>query len=225
MEQILFIETSTTLCSAALGRDGKIVRLKECEYDHASKLAVLIDEILTEEKTSIKNCDAVCVSMGPGSYTGLRVGVSTAKGLCYGAGKPLIAVPSLDAVAFKVADKAEECKYIIPMLDARRMEVYTAVYDNKGNRLTNIEAKIIDEGSFGKELSEGKVLFAGDAVAKVKSVIVNPNAVFVETRPSADYLLTPGLKEFRNKNFADAAYFEPLYLKEFVATVSKKKLF
>ena len=233
MERIILIETSTSLCSAALAEDGKIVAYRESSAPkaHASLTAVFIQEMLEERGFKIADCDAVCVSMGPGSYTGLRVGVSTAKGLCFGAGKPLLAVGTLDtlvAQAFETPEAAtpdqdSEPRFIIPMVDARRMEVYTAVFEN-GKQVTETEPVIVDESSFAEYLEQGPCLFIGDGAGKCADVIRHPNAHFHQCCPKASSMLSPALAAYRAGDFKDVAYFEPFYLKEFVATVSKKKM-
>lgn len=261
MERILLIETSTALCSAALAENGAITAYKESSAPkaHASLTAVFIQEMLAERGLTLADCDAVCVSMGPGSYTGLRVGVSTAKGLCFGAGKPLLAVGTLDTL---VAQAMEEIpgqagndgqtvipcnngnpdligdpRFIIPMIDARRMEVYTAVFTSTPSvipseaegslryvQITETTPAIIDENSFAEYLEQGPVLFIGDGAGKCADVIRHPNAHFCQCHPKASSMLAPAIVQLRAGNFQDVAYFEPFYLKEFVATVSKKKL-
>ena len=183
--------------------------------------------MLSEKGLSMKDCNAVCVSMGPGSYTGLRVGVSTAKGLCFGAGKPLIAVGTLDTLVAQASTESlipEGCRYIVPMIDARRMEVYTAVFDPSGRQVTETAPMIIDEDSFSDILAEGPVLFIGDGAGKCSEVISHPDAHFIQCYPKASSMLVPALEAYKEKRFEDIAYFEPFYLKEFVATVSRKKL-
>jgi len=230
MARILLIETSTALCSAALAEDGDITAYKESSAPkaHASLTAVFIQEMLEERNMTLADCEAVCVSMGPGSYTGLRVGVSTAKGLCFGSGKPLLAVGTLDTLVAQAADAAtsEEGSYsfIIPMIDARRMEVYTAVFAPDGTQITETAPAIIDENSFADYLEQGPVLFIGDGAGKCADVIRHPNAHFCQCYPKASAMLEPALQAYKEKRFEDVAYFEPFYLKEFVATVSKKKL-
>ena len=229
MERILLIETSTALCSTALAENGAIISYRESSAPkaHASLTAVFIDEMLKEKGVSIADCDAVCVSMGPGSYTGLRVGVSTAKGLCFGSGKPLMAVGTLDTlVAQAVAEGLvpEGCRYIIPMIDARRMEVYSAVFTPDCQQITETQPVIVDENSFASQLEEGPVLFIGDGAGKCADVIKHPNAGFIQCWPKADAMLMPAMEAYKEKRFKDVAYFEPFYLKEFVATVSKKKM-
>ncbi len=225
MERLILIETSTALCSVALAEDGAITAYRESSAPkaHASLTAVFIQEVLDERGIKLDDCDAVCVSMGPGSYTGLRVGVSTAKGLCFGAGKPLIAVGTLDTLVAQ-AGKDENPEFIVPMIDARRMEVYTAVFKDNV-QTTDTAPMIIDENSFSDLLEQGTVLFIGDGAGKCSDVIRHPNARFCQCNPKASAMLKPAMKAYKEKRFEDVAYFEPFYLKEFVATVSKKKLF
>lgn len=226
MERIILIETSTALCSAALAENGIITAYRESTAPkaHASLTAVFIQELLEERGLAISDCDAVCVSMGPGSYTGLRVGVSTAKGLCFGAGKPLLAVGTLDTLVAQAssADEAGAYKYIIPMIDARRMEVYAAVWEKE--QITETAPVIVDENSFAEYLEQGPVLFIGDGAGKCADVIRHPNARFCQCNPRADAMLSPALAAYKEKRFEDVAYFEPFYLKEFTVTVSKKKI-
>lgn len=239
MERIILIETSTALCSVALAENGEITAYRESSAPkaHASLTAVFIQEMLDERGLSLSDCDAVCVSMGPGSYTGLRVGVSTAKGLCFGSGKPLLAVGTLDTLVAQalasdcrpeIPGQIEDPKFIIPMVDARRMEVYTAVFEiaaHAGSRqITETAPVIIDENSFSEYLEQGPCLFIGDGAGKCADVIKHPNAHFCQCWPKASSMLEPALAAFRAGDFKDVAYFEPFYLKEFVATVSKKKL-
>lgn len=230
MCKIILIETSTSLCSVSLAIDGKIASNRESSTPkaQASLTAPFVKDVLGENGLLAKDCDAVCVSAGPGSYTGLRVGVSTAKGLCFAAGIPLLSVGTLDVLASQATGSGmlpEGCRYIIPLIDARRMEVYTATYSPDGKRLTEVEPVVVTPDSFQKELAEGPVLFIGDGAAKCTSVICSPNARFLQTCPHASAMLKPAMREMAAKNFQDTAYFEPFYLKQFVATVSKKKLF
>jgi tRNA threonylcarbamoyladenosine biosynthesis protein TsaB len=224
MDNILLIETSTALCSVALAQDGAVTSYRESSAPkaHASLTAVFIQEMLAERGLTLADCDAICVSKGPGSYTGLRVGVSTAKGLCFGSGKPLLAVGTLDTLVAQ-ADEIGDLKYIIPMIDARRMEVYTAVFEN-GVQITETSPMIIDETSFAEYLEQGPCLFIGDGAGKCADVIKHPNAQFCQCWPKASAMLEPAMAAYKEKRFEDVAYFEPFYLKEFVATVSKKKL-
>ncbi len=234
MAKILLIETSTALTSVALADGGKVVFYKDddASRNQSALTAPFIKEALDYQGITAKELDAVCVSMGPGSYTGLRVGVSSAKGLCFGAGKPLIAVGTLDCLVWEAigSGAAEGCKYIVPMIDARRMEVYTAVFTPDGHRTTEVAPSIIDENSFADILTDAaatnqKVLFIGDAAEKCSKVITSPAAVFAQQNPTARGLLAPAIKKFEAGQFENVAYFEPFYLKDFVATVSRKKLF
>ena len=230
MERIVLIETSTALCSTALAENGAIISYRESSAPkaHASLTAVFIKEMLEERGLSPQDCDAFCVSMGPGSYTGLRVGVSTAKGLCFGSGKPLMAVGTLDTLVAQTREIPGldgDLKYVIPMIDARRMEVYTAVFTPEGKQLTPTAPAIIDENSFAEQLEQGVCLFIGDGAGKCADVIRHPNAHFIQCNPKASAMLIPAINAYKEKRFEDVAYFEPFYLKEFVATVSKKKLF
>lgn len=240
MERIILIETSTALCSVALAEDGVISAYVESSEPkaHASMTAVFVQEVLAERGVSLADCDAVCVSMGPGSYTGLRVGVSTAKGLCFGSGKPLLAVGTLDTLVAQ-ADEESPYSFIIPMIDARRMEVYAAVFspvissETEGRvekslpyiQITETTPMIVDENSFAEYLEQGPVLFIGDGAGKCAGVIKHSNAHFCQCHPKASSMLSPALAALHAGDFKDVAYFEPFYLKEFVATVSKKKLF
>lgn len=240
MERIILIETSTALCSTAMVKDGKIVCYRESSENraHASLTAVFVDEMLKERGCSLNECSAVCISEGPGSYTGLRVGVSTAKGLCFGAGIPLLSVGTLEILVNQALQKHAPdgfqrerdddklaFKYIVPMIDARRMEVYTAIFEGNGTRVTDTEAKVIDGDSFSDILAEGPVLFIGDGAEKCTDTLTHPNAHFIQTCPKASSMLEPAEREFNERHFRDVAYFEPFYLKEFVATTSKKHLF
>lgn len=233
--KILLIETSTSLCSVALGENAEITSYKESTEPRAqaSLTAPFVDEVLKSRGLKIKDCSAVCVSSGPGSYTGLRVGVSTAKGLCFGAGLPLVSVDTLSVLTAQAYEDRlipEDCKYIVPMIDARRMEVYTTTYRcgatwEESERISGISPMIVEEGSFAELLAEGKVLFIGDGALKCKDVLNHPNAVYANCCPKASAMLLPAMKKIYDMKFEDVAYFEPFYLKEFVATVSKKNLF
>ena len=244
MERIILIETSTALCSTALAEDGVITSYRESSAPkaHASLTAVFIREMLEERGLTIADCDAVCVSMGPGSYTGLRVGVSTAKGLCFGSGKPLLAVGTLDTlvaqaleIATAPAEPRNDVSYVIPMIDARRMEVYAAVYEIATapaeprnvtvRQITETAPVIVDGDSFAEYLEQGPCLFIGDGAGKCADVLRHPNAHFCQCFPKASSMPAPATRAYKEKRFEDIAYFEPFYLKEFVATVSKKKLF
>ena len=226
MARILLIETSTSVLSVALAQDGTVAHERVCTQPRmqASLTAPLVKEVLDQASLSVKDCDAVCVSSGPGSYTGLRVGVSTAKGLAFGAGIPLIAIGTLDILVAGALEESAPKGHLVPMIDARRMEVYTAVYSGEGQRLTEVESKIIGPESFADELAKGEVLFVGDGALKCKDVITHPNARFQEAFPLARHMAKLAQKAFDEEKFENLAYFEPFYLKDFIATVSKKNL-
>ena len=223
MAYILNIETSTTNCSVSLSNKGETLVLKEDYgngYSHAEKLHVYIEEVLNEANITASHLDAIAVSKGPGSYTGLRIGVSAAKGLAYALEKPLISVSTLEALAYQI--KAES-GVIIPMLDARRLEVYSAIFDASYNLVRAIEAQILDESAFEKELVSGNVYFVGDGVEKTEKLINHQNAVFIENKlPSADQMSLLSFEKYKKSDIEDVAYFEPYYLKDFVAIKSKK---
>jgi len=225
MARILLIETSTSVLSVALAVDGTVVTERICREPRmqASLTAPLVKEVLDEAGLKAPDCDAIAVSSGPGSYTGLRVGVSTAKGLAFGAGKPLIAVGTLD-ILVDGCPESDRPSFIVPMIDARRMEVYTAVYSAEGERLTEIESHIIGPDSFAPYLEKGKVLFVGDGALKGKDVITHPNACFQEAFPLARHMAPRARKAFEEGKFENLAYFEPFYLKDFVPTTPKKLL-
>ena len=228
--RLILIETSTSLCSAAIVENGEIVcqRLSDEPRAHASMTAPFVNDMLVERGLRVSDCDAVAVSKGPGSYTGLRVGVSTAKGLCFGAGIPLISVGTLDTLVWQAIGEGlvpEGCRYIIPMIDDRRMEVYTGVFTPDGKQVSPTVASVIDQDSFKDRLSEGPVLFIGDGAGKCRETIGHPLASFVQCCPKASGMRMPAMAAFKEGRFEDVAYFEPFYLKEFVTTVSKKKLF
>ena len=226
MARILLIDTSTAVLSVGLALDGTVVQERVCTEarQQASLTAPLVKEVLDAQGMGVKDCDAICVGSGPGSYTGLRVGVSTAKGLAFGAGKPLIAIGTLDILAQSVLAGPDQPSFIIPMIDARRMEVYTAVYSSAGEKLTPIQALVVEESSFAEQLSAGPVLFVGDGALKCREVITHPNAQFREAAPLARYMAPLAQRAYDQGRFEDLAYFEPFYLKDFVATVSKKNL-
>ncbi|MCB0463006.1 MAG: tRNA (adenosine(37)-N6)-threonylcarbamoyltransferase complex dimerization subunit type 1 TsaB [Flavobacteriaceae bacterium] len=222
MAYILNIETSTTNCSVSLSFEGETLVLKEDydnNYSHAERLHVYIDEVLKQAKIKPSQLDAIAVSKGPGSYTGLRIGVSAAKGLCFALGKPLIAISTLEALAHQV--KTDE-GIIIPMLDARRLEVYSAVFDSSYIRLRETQAQVLNEDSFKAFLDEGKVTFIGNGVAKTKELIIHNNAVFIDGKlPSADQMSQLAYNKYKKNDIEDVAYFEPYYLKDFIALKSK----
>ncbi|AXO80338.1 tRNA (adenosine(37)-N6)-threonylcarbamoyltransferase complex dimerization subunit type 1 TsaB [Olleya aquimaris] len=224
MAYILNIETSTTNCSVSLSKQGETLVLKEDYgngYSHAEKLHVYIEEALKEAKINSEQLQAIAVSKGPGSYTGLRIGVSAAKGLAYALNIPLISVSTLQALAKQVeADSG----LIVPMLDARRLEVYSAIFDINNRLLRKIEAQILDENSFEEQLNIGKVFFIGDGVAKTKTLLSHANAIFIENKlPSAEQMSALSFDKYKKSDIEDVAYFEPYYLKDFVALKPKPK--
>ena len=231
MSMILCLETATTNCSVALSINGEIAAVKEdydVKYSHAERLHRYIEEVLagvyTERSRSAKakkeQLTAIAVSKGPGSYTGLRIGVSAAKGLCYALDIPLISIPTLDSLSHQITPEAKST--IIPMLDARRMEVYSAVYDETHTQIRETQAQILGPSSFEVYLEKGSVHFIGNGVAKFKEICTHPNAVFVEDAlPSSKELCALAHQKFEAADFEDVAYFEPYYLKDFIAGVKK----
>lgn len=233
MPNIILIETSTSLCTTALIRGEEVVCARESieARAQAAMTAPFVKEMLDEADIGMSECDAVCVSAGPGSYTGLRVGVSTAKGLCFASGIPLISVNTLELLLNQAISEdliPSDCKYVIPMIDARRMEVYAAVFrrDGSGSFIQSgeISPVVVEADSFKKEREEGKVLFIGDGAGKCSELLAGNDSIFVQTYPRAESMLKPALKAYKEKRFESTAYFEPFYLKQFVATVSKKNL-
>ena len=224
MATILNIETATKNCSVSLAKDGKTIAIQELNdgnYSHAEKLHPFIQKVLEEANVSNSQIDAVAVSKGPGSYTGLRIGVSAAKGLCFSFDKPLISIETLQSLAHQLT--VEE-GVIIPMLDARRMEVYSAVYDANYKQVREIKAEIIDENSFQEYLLKGKVYFLGDGAEKCKEIITHENAVFLDAKyPSAKEMSQLSFDKYKKNDIEDVAYFEPFYLKDFVVTPEKKR--
>jgi len=215
---ILNIETTTTNCSVSIGINGEVAVLKEDKkggYSHAEKLHVFIEEVLQEANLTLKDLDAVAVSKGPGSYTGLRIGVSAAKGLCFGLDIPLISISTLEAMAHQVNASSDEV--IIPMLDARRMEVYTAIFSAEKSIISTIEAKVLDENSFQQYFSDFKAVhFIGNGVEKFKEICSAENTFFIEELPSAKEMAKLSEIKYKKSDTEDVAYFEPYYLKDFV---------
>ncbi|MBE6190325.1 MAG: tRNA (adenosine(37)-N6)-threonylcarbamoyltransferase complex dimerization subunit type 1 TsaB [Alistipes sp.] len=235
MALILCIETGTDICSVGIARDGELISLRESDEgrDHARQVAVFVDELLEEMGLQPDELDAIAVGKGPGSYTGLRIGVSFAKGLAYGLGKPLLAVGSLDALTEVAREDYEagildvdgwEEAVLCPMVDARRMEVYTQRFDSRGNALSEVSAEVIDAESFAAErVSERPFVIFGNGAKKCEEVL--SGAVWVPVAPSARGLVRLAEEAFTAGRFEDIAYFEPFYLKDFVVIASKKKLF
>ena len=229
MALILNIETSTAVCSAAL-TEGEEVLFEQHSFEgpsHASLLGVYVEQAIQWAKQQGRSLDAVAVSSGPGSYTGLRIGVSVAKGLCFGAGIPLISVPTLSLLAATAVRKmqgATDYRYCA-MIDARRMEVYAALFDASLQPIRTAMADIVDAQTYASYLAEGKVCFFGDGATKCQSVITDANAHFLpDVYPLAAEMAPLSAQAFADKRFEDVAYFEPFYLKEFQATIAKNKV-
>lgn len=221
MPLILNIETATTVCSVALSENGKLLSLKEENkgLKHAENITLFIMHVLKESGKKITDLDAVAISSGPGSYTGLRIGASTAKGLCYALDKPLISVSTLQSLTLNAITKISEASTLFcPMIDARRMEVFCAVYDDQLNETEIPSPKIIDENSFSTLLKSHKIFFFGDGAEKCKPFFAHqPNAIFIDNIfPSAIFMISVAEVKYLNKQFEDTGLFVPFYLKEFV---------
>ena len=234
MALILSIETGTDICSVALANDGELMALRESDEgrDHAKKVALFVDELLRETGVQPSDLDAIAVGKGPGSYTGLRIGVSFAKGMCYALDIPLIAIGSLDALTevaredydagiLDIEDEEWAKAKLCPLVDARRMEVYAQVFDNEGKALTDVVAEVVTEESF-KEWRADKFVIFGNGAKKCTELL--SDAIFVEIAPSARGIVRLAEEAFKAEKFEDLAYFEPFYLKEFLVIPSKKKL-
>ncbi len=224
---ILHIETSTHVCSVALSDENSCLFSKS-NYDgmnHAAMLSLFIQDALVQLKSMGKHLDAVAVSSGPGSYTGLRIGVSTAKGLCYGLDIPLIGVSTLEIMTIEAQKQIQDADaFFIPMIDARRMEVYDAIFDAKRNIMRQVAASIIHESSYNETINKHKTYFFGSGSSKCQHLISSENAIFLEDiHPLAENMIQPAVHKYQMQNFEDIAYFEPFYLKEFHTTIPPKK--
>lgn len=235
MAAILNIETATSLCSVALAINGQVIAQRETkeEKSHSARLTVFIEEILEENNILVSDLDAVAVGKGPGSYTGLRIGVSAAKGLSFGSDLPLIAVSTLK-ILFQQAITDQFVKELVngqdlllcPMIDARRMEVFTCLYNKYGDEIESVSARIIGPESYHDWLTQHTILFFGSGMDKCRKVILEKHAVFLpDIYPHARSLAVLAEEKYNQGVFEDIAYFEPLYLKDFIATTSKKSLF
>ena len=234
MCKILHIETATEVCSVSIAEDGKIISSRETfrGRSHASVLSVFIRELLKETGLLPDNLDAIAVSMGPGSYTGLRIGVSTAKGLCYGSDLPLIAIPTLTSMCYGILEKlkeievsAEEKLLLVPMIDARRMEVYTAFYNKDLTEFRKTCAIVVEPDTFNDLLRQYVLIFFGDGSKKLTDTIIHPHANFItDFQASSDHMAKLAYACYLKNDFVDVAYFEPYYLKEFITTAPKKKV-
>ena len=221
---LLHIETATDVCSVALSRGTEIIGLKEEAggNNHAKNLLPFVDEVLKQSGVHMSEINGVAVSIGPGSYTGLRIGVSTAKGIAYTAGIPVMAISTLESIAQGAkalwSETSTESVQIVPMIDARRMEVFTTRFDYDMQPLEEVSSKIVDENTFSELLSEQKVLFCGNGMPKCRELLsAFPNACFIDAPISAKNMLPTALKKWQNSDFENVAYFEPFYLKEYVA--------
>jgi tRNA threonylcarbamoyladenosine biosynthesis protein TsaB len=230
---IICLETATNLCSVALCDSAGVISLKESNEtkSHAALLTVFIEEILRDNGIKAADLDAVAVSKGPGSYTGLRIGVSVAKGIAYGASIPLIGIETTLSMFFGITGsryfnpESDINTIFCPMLDARRMEVYYAIFDSGGNRLKDISAEIIDENSFSGISEDIKIIFFGDGSEKCRKVTCHKNSVFINNFTiSASFMYRTALEKFNAGEFDDVAYFEPFYLKDFITTVQRKNI-
>ena len=228
MSCILHIETSTDVCSVAVSEDGACIFNTEDHSgpNHAVKLGVFVDEALSFADSHAIPVDAVAVSCGPGSYTGLRIGVSMAKGVCYGLGIPLLAVPTLELLCTPVLlghDELEDDALLCPMLDARRMEVYAAIYDRALREVRPTKAEVVDATTYAEWLDEHPVYFFGNGAAKCKDVVAHPNAHFIDgVKPLAKWMSPIAERRMAQQRTEDVAYFVPFYLKDFVAKTPKK---
>jgi tRNA threonylcarbamoyladenosine biosynthesis protein TsaB len=235
MALILNIDTSTEVCSVSLFDNGKLRAIKENTkgLNHSTLLTVYIEKVLISQKLSVGNLDAVAISGGPGSYTGLRIGTSVAKGICYAAKLPLIAISPLQSMAGFIAENLAEHNLpdegqllFCPMIDARRMEVYTAFYNRNNSLIRDVRADIIEDNSYTKYLEKGKVVFFGNGAEKCKDTLTHKNAIFIDNIvTSSQHMGKLSEKAFIEKNFVDVAYYEPFYLKDFIATVPRKNIF
>ncbi|MGC9331468.1 MAG: tRNA (adenosine(37)-N6)-threonylcarbamoyltransferase complex dimerization subunit type 1 TsaB [Bacteroidales bacterium] len=231
MPRILHIETSGKTCSVAISKDDSLTDSDSISEDksHARHLTPMIQRLLHHNKLTYNDLDVVAVSAGPGSYTGLRIGVSVAKGICYAAGLPLIAVPTLEIMLkhlFTSFDKTSDFDLFVPMIDARRMEVYQACFTSDGKRISDVSPLILNVNAYRDQLEKHKMLFFGNGAEKAEKVITHPHAFFIPgVMPDARYMVSGALNRFRHKNFEDVAYYEPFYLKAFQATTPKNLLF
>lgn len=226
MVRILSIETAVSVCSVAVHEEGRLMGIIELHQDnvHGKKLVPIISHLLNELDISKRDLHAIAVSQGPGSYTGLRIGVSTAKGLAYALGLPLIGIDTLDALAKSTFGMVDKPDVVIPVLDARRMEVYAKVLGYGGELLMGLSSVIVDQSSFSQYVVNGKAYLVGDAVEKLKGVLTEPGFVFVDGTNSAKTVGELAFEKYQRSEFEDIAYFEPNYLKEFMVIKSRKNL-
>lgn len=222
MSWLLHIDTSLQLGSICLSRNGKSIGMKinSTQNDHASWIQVAIKKLLQEHEVQLKDIEAIAVSAGPGSYTGLRVGMATAKGLCYALQKPLIMVGTLTMMAVGAVN--EEADFFCPMIDARRMEVFTALFDRSLKELVKPHNLVLSELSFSESLEKGTVIFFGNGSDKFKTLVAHPNAIFKQIETTSEQMVGLAFDSFNRNDYADLAYSEPLYSKEFFSPALKK---
>jgi tRNA threonylcarbamoyladenosine biosynthesis protein TsaB len=225
--KLLHIESATEVCSVALSQGDKVLA-SVCSNkgnSHTEHLFSFIDQVLQEGNCKISELTGVVLSIGPGSYTGLRIGASAAKGICYALQIPLIGISTLQSIVFNAIQKQKETQKLLycPMIDARRMEVFTALFNENGEATTKVENKVIDENAFFDVLKNNIVYFCGNGMPKCKSVLQHQNACFIETSLRAENMLFPALAKYKNNQFEDVAYFEPFYFKEYIAKKSAVK--
>lgn len=227
MPTIIHIETATEVCSCTLSVADEIIvsKINNDKLTHSTSLGVFVEEIMQVVRENDIEVNAISVSSGPGSYTGLRIGVSQAKGLSYGLDVPLISIPTSLIMAYLVKDKVSSETLLCPMIDARRMEVYAALYNTSLDTVKEIDSQILDENSYSEILSRQKVCFFGNGAKKFMNIIENKNAIFIDdVNPQSSSMVMIAIDKFKKKDFVDTAYFEPFYLKEFSATISKKNI-
>ena len=234
MALIINLESSTEVCSVSLSENGELTDYIEDTngQNHSRLLSVFVDSLMNRNKLTFSDIDAVAVSKGPGSYTGLRIGVSLAKGICYGSNLPLIAISPLEAMASYVRKNLSDFglndlknPLFCPMIDARRMEVYTAIYNQQGEEINPVSTEIIDEHHFSSLLKDHQLIFFGNGAKKCREKVSSPNAYFIDDlKTSAQFMCPLAEKAFENNDLADLAYFEPFYLKDFIAGIPKKNI-
>ena len=234
MTLLLNLESSTEVCSVSIAKNGKLIDFIESDegQNHARLLSVFTQELMSRNQLEFGQLKAVAISKGPGSYTGLRIGVSLAKGICFANQIPLIAISPLKSMSDHVSSNLAEYGIPIspdvllcPMIDARRMEVYTALYDRNLQEVEAVSAKVVDSSTFARQLEKHPVVFFGNGAAKCESEIDHPNALFInDIKTSAQFMCSLGLKAYENNQFEDVAYFEPFYLKDFIAGIPRKNI-
>jgi tRNA threonylcarbamoyladenosine biosynthesis protein TsaB len=224
---LLYIETATEVCSVALSKGSEIIAsvCSEKGNSHTEHLFPFIEDLLQKSSCAIAELNGVVLSAGPGSYTGLRIGASAAKGICYALNLPLIAVSTLQSIVFGAISQQKDTEKILycPMIDARRMEVFTALFDNNGKQVSEVESKIIDEQTFADDLEKNILHFCGNGMPKCQQFLQHPNARFNATPLAASNMLLPALEKYNKRQFEDVAYFEPFYFKEYIAKKSAVK--